>query len=451
MTVEILTHGVGCNLGCSYCYQVPMRDAGNEGADGYDLGKIIATAKKLGRQFTMFGGEALLTPIADLEKMFQFGLQLYNERKAKGEKIQEGVNGIQTNGVLITTAHVALFLRYQVGVGFSMDGPGDLNDARWAGSEEKTRVATKASQKNLELLLKKGVGTSLILTLHRGNVGTAERLSRVKEWLRDLDRKGLRYVRLHILEVDSPTVKHLELTDEENTDLFLDFALFETELDNMRFDVFGDLKKSLRGKLNELSCVWAPCDPLTTQAVQGIDGQGNLSNCGRTNKDGVMWLKADQSSRERQLALYHTPQKYGGCLGCRFFLQCNGQCPGTAIDGDPRLKSKNCATWFALLEHVEQDILRAGEVPASMAPERTTKEREYLMGLFKRGSGDHGDHWDHNDGAAHQDQGTKPSQTGSNHGDVEHGDEHGDHTDQALVQLKRRNRPKPERVVRTGK
>ena len=58
------------------------------------------------------------------------------------------------------------------------------------------------------------------------------------------------------------------------------------------------------------------------------------SNCGRTNKDGVDYLKSDHQGYERYIALYNTPHEHGGCKGCRFFLMCKGQCPGTAIDGD---------------------------------------------------------------------------------------------------------------------
>ena len=84
----------------------------------------------------------------------------------------------------------------------------------------------------------------------------------------------------------------------------------------------------------------------TTRAVQGIEGTGRLSNCGRTNKDGVDFVKAATPGYERYIALYQTPQDQGGCSGCRFFIFCKGQCPGTAMNGDWRNKTEHCDLWM---------------------------------------------------------------------------------------------------------
>ena len=79
--------------------------------------------------------------------------------------------------------------------------------------------------------------------------------------------------------------------------------------------------------------------------MQGIEGTDQRSNCGRTNKDGIDFVKSDREGFERYLALYYTPQEYGGCKDCRFFLMCKGQCPGTAIDRDWRNRTEHCEVW----------------------------------------------------------------------------------------------------------
>ena len=66
----------------------------------------------------------------------------------------------------------------------------------------------------------------------------------------------------------------------------------------------------LLGQDQSTTCVWNACDPYTTRAVQGIEGHGQRSNCGRTNKDGIDFVKADREGFERYLALYPRP-------GCR--------------------------------------------------------------------------------------------------------------------------------------
>ena len=124
------------------------------------------------------------------------------------------------------------------------------------------------------------------------------------------------------------------------------------------------------GQDNSSNCVWNACDPYTTRAVRGVEGNGQRSNCGRTNKDGIDFVKSDDEGFERYLALYHTPQEYGGCKDCRFFLMCKGQCPGTSIDGDWRNRTEHCKGWMGLYRHLEEEKLDAGEIPFTAGPRR---------------------------------------------------------------------------------
>jgi uncharacterized protein len=105
---------------------------------------------------------------------------------------------------------------------------------------------------------------------------------------------------------------------------------------------------------------------------------GRASNCGRTNKDGIDFVKSDREGLERYLALYHTPQEHGGCSGCRFFLMCKGQCPGTSIDGDWRNRSEHCEVWKRLFSRLEQDLAAAGHHPLSTSSEREHLERRFV-------------------------------------------------------------------------
>ena len=42
MSIEVSPVGVTCNLSCPYCYEHPMREAGNFNEKPYDLDKMIA-------------------------------------------------------------------------------------------------------------------------------------------------------------------------------------------------------------------------------------------------------------------------------------------------------------------------------------------------------------------------------------------------------------------------
>jgi uncharacterized protein len=336
--------------------------------------KMKTALKKNGQPFSLFGGEPLLVPMKDMEELFRFGLEQFG-----GIAKQRGLNAnsIQTNGTLITPEHLDLFQKYQVGVGVSVDGPEELNDARWAGDEKSTREATKNTQWALEEMLQRKMSVSIIITLHRINAAP-DRLPRLVAWVEDLAQRGLRHVNMHFLEVDGPGVReNLTLTSEENI-----AAVTEVSKVMARYKIdimpLTHMRKLLRGE-DGTTCTWNACDPYTTAAVSGVDGQGNMGNCGRTCKQGPHWLKADQKGFERYLSLYYTPQEYGGCQGCRFFYACKGHCPGEGMDeGDWRSKTEHCQTIMDLFTVVEAMELKAGNMPLSLSPKRQGIEDAYV-------------------------------------------------------------------------
>ncbi|HWB29868.1 MAG TPA: radical SAM protein [Vicinamibacterales bacterium] len=371
MSTEVRPLGVKCNIQCQYCYQNPQRDAGNI-PSRFDVTKMKAALDRIGSSFTIFGGEPLLVPEPVLEELWAFGLARF------------GTNGIQTNGTLITDRHIALFKRYSVNVGISIDGPEDLNDVRWAGTTTATREATARTHAAIERLVREGLTPSLIVTLHRGNA-TADKLPRMGDWFRYLDTLGITNARLHDLEIETPAIgAKYGLTAAEQIDAFLAFASLETSLRQLRFDVFSDMRRMLLGEDQQTTCVWNACDPYTTRAVQGVEGHGQRSNCGRTNKDGIDFVKADREGFERYLALYHAPHSAGGCHGCRFFLLCKGQCPGGSIGGDWRNRSSKCDLWLALYERFEAELVAEGRTPVSLSPYRGALER-FALEQWARG------------------------------------------------------------------
>lgn len=447
MTAELTPKGNLCNLSCMYCYQHPMRDAGNMGNEKeYDFDKMFAALEQEGSDFLVFGGEPLLVPLEDLRRIMDWGYARYKK------------NGIQTNGVLITPEHIKMFKAVNCHVGFSMDGPDELNDSRWAGNIERTRESTIKSHAAMRACIAAGVATSVIITLYKGNA-LPDKLPRLKQWIRELDTMGSNGVRIHLLEVDHPLVKErMQLSEAQTLVALRELVVLEGTLKRVKLDILTDMRKLLRAEDESVTCIWNACDPMTTSAVRGIDGQGNKSNCGRTNKDGISRLKADRPGFERQLALYNTPQEDGGCKDCRFFLMCKGQCPGTAIDGDWRNRTADCKIWMGLFETLESELLALGEKPLSLNYEERSKLELAMLPVWARGENvslkeglkqlragkqvigyaasgaDHADsphgdeHGDHYDDAA----GAAPVEP-KDHGDSPHGDAHGDHTDAEMA------------------
>lgn len=373
MTIELEPVGVVCNLSCPYCYEHPMRDAGNFRQKTYSVEKMLEGLEREGGQFTLFGGEPLLTDIDDLETIFKWGFERY------------GGNGIQTNGTLITDRHIEMFKKYKVHVGISVDGPADMNDTRWAGTLEKTRELTNKSMQAIKRLLDEKVSLGIIITVHKKN-GLPKYRERFKDWIRELISWGAYGARLHPLEIDHNSIEDsLALTAEQNVEFLLDMWEFETtELRGFNFDIFTDVEKMIQGKDEMATCTFLSCDPYTTHAVQGIDSQGNQANCGRGNKEGINWIKAQYDGFERQMALYNTPEEHGGCQGCRFFVMCKGHCPGTGLDMDWRNKPDTCLTWKTSFAIYEKLLQQKGKVPLSLDPQ-LKKYEDIMMYGYSRG------------------------------------------------------------------
>ena len=414
MTIELNPVGVKCNLACTYCYETEMREAGNYGPKDYDLdamqaGLLAEIGRERGGSWTLHGGEPLLMPAEDIEAMWAWG-------EERGHQM-----GIQTNGSLITDRHVELALRYQVPMGISIDGPGEMNDLRWRGTIEKTREATAATEAAIEKLTRAGVRTSVIIVLHRLNMDPARR-DTCKRWIRHLDEIGITGVRFHPMEIDARAGDHAPPV-EEYVAFYRDMREYMETLPRLRIDIIQDIRRLLIAEDDRTTCTWNACDPYTTAAVHGVDGQGTRTNCGRTQKDGVMAPKADAVGFERYVALYYTPQEAGGCQGCRFFSLCKGQCPGEGIDGDWRNRSMYCALYFALFADEEARLRKSGIVPVSLAPDREAIERA-MVDVWSRGGR-------FSVSAARKVASGRVTGTGAGgtHGDVPHGDSHGDHTD----------------------
>ncbi len=371
MSVEVRPYGVSCNLSCKYCYQQPQRDAQNH-TRGYSVDRMLSTLTDIGRPFTIFGGEPLLTKFDDLEKLFAQGYA------------EHGRTGIQTNATLITDKHIELFKRYNVYVGVSMDGPGALNDLRWSGTLEATRAATRRSEQAIDALCAAGIQVSLILTMHQLNA-SRDFLPHLLEWLDHLEDVGVQSVRTHVLEVEYEEIrKRYVLSEEDQLRALIALDEWWTPTKRIRLHMFRDIERLLGGQDKGVACTWRACDSYTTAAVRGVEGDGRQTNCGRVNKEGIDFIKAETPGFERYIALYHTPQEFGGCNGCRYFAFCKGQCPGTALSGDWRNRSEYCALWKALFERIETRLAASGKKPLSLSPVLAEVERQ-LVAAWRRG------------------------------------------------------------------
>lgn len=379
MSIEVLPVGVTCNLKCSYCYEAPLRNAKSN--HRYERDAVLAAIDKLPGQWSLFGGEALILPIEHIEELLKKGFEKWK------------ATGIQTNGTLITEAHMDLFVKYKTHVGLSLDGPDELNDSRWAGTQAATDRLTGKTHATIARLVERSklpgqkvLLPSIIVTLHAGNC-SKDRFPKFVKWIQDLDALGIQYINPHVMELDDKA-STLYLNQDELSDRLIDLWNLQETLTHVKFSKFDEVLKLLQGLQSQgptatpdnVTCHWHNCDPMNTAAVQSVEHDGTPSLCGRTFKSGTHWLPAEGTGynaplighpgsrhHTRQLALYVTPQEYGGCQGCEFWAMCLGQCPGEGITAegtaDWRMRSSYCLTWKKLFAEGARRLRLVGKKP----------------------------------------------------------------------------------------
>lgn len=354
--IQFLPTGVECNIACKYCYQNEERKV-NEGITSkFNYEKILNVLNNDDRDLNLFGGEPLLAPINVIEDV----LKLYKQKRNKVS--------MQTNLTLLNDKHIELFKKYKPHIGVSIDGWEDLNDARWIKDLETTRKYTEKTINNIKKCVDNNFSISTIITLHKVNVGTPERVRKFIEFITWLDSLKIRSSRLHLLEWDNPEFDdELKLTFEEAKYAYTEIINYLPKLKHIKFDLFKDIVRLLNGNDEDVTCTFQACDPYTTVAVQGLGPDGEFHNCSMAEKDGISGIiKADTDGMERQIALANTPQEFGGCNGCEYLIMCKGYCEGMAIDSDWRNRTVHCETLKFLFKTFEKKLMDINKIPITM-------------------------------------------------------------------------------------
>jgi len=385
---------LGCNIACKYCYEGNLRKKDRPKMK-YDLEAIFKRMESF-KDFHMafHGGEPLTLPKKDVEAILAKIYEL------------KGRSSIQTNATLIDDEFIEMFKKYKTNVGISWDGPGELC---------KYRPGTSKVGSTIERLVKEGVSTSTIIVVSKANAGTKQQLNKLKEYLLHLNK--LKISGRVNLCYNAPGY---ELTMKKMKEVYLDLADFCLH-HNLRWSPFRDIINGLKGK--DRVCTFMGCDPFSTQSATVVLGDGSITNCMRTNEEGIL-LRHPAQYKTRNEILFNIPQEHGGCKGCKYWTACYGGCPSGAIDNDWRNRTYLCPLWKVLFEFYEK-VLSYCDIPVvsqkSVCQEKSVQEPD-------KGHGDapHGDsHEDHADleRRDHEDH------ADLEHSDSPHGDSHEDHAD----------------------
>lgn len=375
MSIHIAAN-TGCNLGCTYCYEEPDREAKQEQIDNeYDIDLIMEQLEEFKERYGvngevpgMHGGEPLLLRDEHLEKIFSWIYENYN---------QQGSH-IQSNGTLLTEDHVEMFAKYDVSVGLSMDGPGQLNKNRIArsGGEDVTDEMTERTEDAIEKLIEHpDTGVGIIVVAHKNNVGTDEKLEELLDWIDYLNKNGVSGHYNPAIPYED-VQEDLSMTPERLKEVYLRTWEFVKQEDYRKWDPMVQFQNNLLG-FTLGNCVNNKCDVYNAKAAKIIKGDGSTTGCGKTwgmVGDGVPFLQGPstgndyQETEERYEILKQVPGPYtdevqegevedlGGCKGCKYWAGCQGGCPSAGLDYDYRMRVRWCPAVYALYEKIEHDM-----------------------------------------------------------------------------------------------
>lgn len=375
MPVHIAPNSTGCNLSCGYCYENDDREhRENWVRQEYDLDAIKARIDEYRRRYPrevpgLHGGEALLIPTEDLREIMEYVSEQYAD-VIGDDTVNEAIS-VQTNGTLIDDEHIDLFREFRVSVGISVDGPLELNEYRVPHGVDDHEKHTKRVLENIDRLVESGVGCGLIVVLHQANAGTDERFERLLEWQAEMEAKGVSGHWNPAIPYDGQ--EDLSLSPERLKECFLRGWEWLKEEPGRNWCPMRDYMDNLLG-LGLTNCIENKCDPLNAGSAKIIAGDGETTGCGKTwgtAGDGPAFLQGSSTgneyndSTERYDALKKVPGPYtddedapdmGGCRGCEYWNVCQGGCPGSAMHGDFRHRTRWCEAKYALYEAIERDL-----------------------------------------------------------------------------------------------
>ena len=332
--------GARCNLHCGYCYYLDKGDVCGAGCntlmEDQTLGNYIrhhyAASTSDTVLFTWHGGEPLLAGIDFYKK----ALTLQKKYLPRGKNF---LNGIQTNGTLITKEWGAFLAENEFTVGISIDGTEALHNAmrrfeNGAGSFEK-------ALKGHSLLREHGINPEILCVVNSYNVYYPLEVYGFFKML------GARYITF------LPLVENINENVTKESVPALEFGLFlvaifdewvKKNIGNIKIQIFEEALRTAFDQEHSLCIFREECG-----GVPVIERNGDFYSCdhfvekerhiGNINEYSLKSLLNHPSQKAFGTAKKSTLPHY--CIQCEVKTMCNGECPKnrfiTTPDGEPGL------------------------------------------------------------------------------------------------------------------
>ncbi len=361
--VVILKPTYGCNLSCKYCYL----SAETKVYNFFDIDFIIPVIDQIfdycnshhRQSLTLIwhGGEPLLWGKENYRKVLSHIEDNYKDYPYR--------NLIQTNLTLIDQEYIDLFKRYDVRVGFSLDGPKELHNMQRVAKDGKgsfDRVFEK-----IQLCRDNSMSIGCIV------VATSAHLGKVKEIYDFMNSNKLSF-KVNPLFFSGEAKKNkdsLEISLKQYADFCIE--LFDTMFDdpdcNISNSNFVEIASSMiSGKV-------AGC--LLGENCQGaflaISPDGGVFPCGRFcdseyeefcygNLHDLPFKSIMQKIFRSEIYRRFDFIKESQCQSCEFFSICHGGClhDGYLNSKDFRHKTFLCPAYKKIFSHIKSKLIESG-------------------------------------------------------------------------------------------
>lgn len=339
---QIFTKPIGgiCNLGCDYCYYLKTEGLfpdertfrmPEDILEEYII-QHIETSPDPVIGFSWHGGEPTLLGL----EYFQNIVRLQRKHRPSHCRI---INGIQTNGTLLSEEWCRFFAAEGFAVGISLDGPKELHNSHRL--TKKGQPSHQQAMRGYDLLRKHRIPGDVLCVVHAQNVDSP---AEVYQFFKQIEAPYISFL---------PLVEHVDGAVTPCTvpsQAFGSFlcAVFDEwisrDIGQVKIQIFEEAARTALGEEHALCIFKKKCGD-----VPVIEHNGDLFSCdhfvdrehyiGNIRRTPLIDLIQNPKQEAFGRAKRDTLPRY--CLGCEVLPLCNGGCPKDRIlrtpDGEPGL------------------------------------------------------------------------------------------------------------------
>ena len=335
--------GASCNLGCTYCYYLgksslyskedsfPMPD---DILKDYMMQHIQASPDSEIR-FSWHGGEPTVLGLDYFRKIVEF-------QKRNKQSKKTIVNGIQTNGSLLTEEWCRFLAEERFSVGLSLDGPRETHDKYRLFKDGKP--SHELAMRGYGLLRQQGITPDILCVVNADNV---QYPLQVYQFFKEIES---RYIGFLPLVEPRPGAKEGVSGKSVPAEAFGEFlcAIFDEwkkqDIGKIKVQIFEETAKTALDQEHELSIFRRTCGDVPVMEYNGdlyscdhfVDPEHRLGNI--RDKPLAELLESPELiafGKNKSDGLPHY------CRECDVLALCNGECPRNRFiktpDGEERL------------------------------------------------------------------------------------------------------------------